>query len=88
MINCGMRLVTTNLTYKEVQPKLLMCVRHCYMVPFPLRASVWYEYRAGQEIDKMPSDAYLLAMRDAINAVAKIEGQPLLPDIYTPMRDS
>jgi hypothetical protein len=57
-----------------VPPKLLMCRKHWYMVPKPLRDAVWAEYRPGQEIDKQPSMAYLHVMRAAIDAVAAKEG--------------
>ena len=66
---------------KEIPPRLLMCLRHWRMVPLMLQAEVWRWYRPGQEIDKSPSDRYLVAMKNAINAVARLEGQPLLPEI-------
>ena len=53
----------------EVDPALLMCRRHWFMVPPPLRREVWRTYRPGQEDDKLPSDEYLLAARAAIEAV-------------------
>ena len=40
------------------------------MVPRALQQAVWREYRPGQEIDKMPSEAYLAVRREAIAAVA------------------
>lgn len=57
----------------EVAPSLLMCLKHWRMVPPPLKAAVWREYRRGQEVDKRPSPGYLKAAGDAIAAVAKIE---------------
>jgi len=49
------------------------------MVPKPLQEEVWKHYRRGQEVDKDPSREYLVAARNAINAVAEKEGQLLLP---------
>jgi hypothetical protein len=60
----------------SVPPKKLMCRRHWRMVPRDMQNAVWRHYRAGQEIDKRPSGAYLRAMLDAIKAVALLEGQP------------
>ena len=59
----------------EVPPKMLMCRRHWYMVPKPMRDEVWRTYRPGQEDDKAPSDDYLMAMDAAIRAVAEKEGR-------------
>lgn len=56
-----------------VPPKMLMCRKHWYMVPAPLRREVWRVYRPGQEIDKNPSSEYLDVMRAAIDAVAEKE---------------
>jgi hypothetical protein len=58
---------------KEIPPKLLMCLRHWRMVPERLQAEIWRTYRPGQEIDKMPSEAYMEAQRAAISAVAERE---------------
>jgi hypothetical protein len=57
-----------------VPPRLLMCRRHWYMVPKPLRDAVWAEYRPGQEIDKRPTREYLDIAHAAIEAVAEREG--------------
>lgn len=54
-----------------VSPKLLMCRRHWFMVPKPLRNVVWATYRTGQEIDKRPSEEWLVAADAAILAVAQ-----------------
>lgn len=59
-----------------VAPKMLMCRKHWYMIPKPLRDAVWAEYRPGQEIDKRPSAEYLKVMRAAIAAVAEKERKP------------
>lgn len=59
-----------------VPPKLLMCRRHWYMVPKPLRDAVWTYYRPGQETSKFsPSPPYLQAARAAIEAVEKAEAR-------------
>jgi len=62
-----------------VPPNLLMCRRHWYMVPKPLRDEVWHHYRPGQERHKRPSEAYLAAAKRAVDAVAAKEGQAALP---------
>ena len=59
----------------EISPRLLMCRRHWYMVPKPIRDQIWAEYRPGQENDKNPSMAYLRVMQAAIDAVAEKEGK-------------
>lgn len=61
---------------KEVPPKMLMCGRHWKMVPRRLQDEVWATYVPGQERRKDPTNAYLIAARDAINAVATKEGKP------------
>ncbi len=57
-----------------VPPKMLMCYRHWKMVPRPLQNEIWRTYRPGQEISKTPSDEYLVAFDNAVNAVAQKEG--------------
>ena len=47
----------------EVQPKMLMCAKHWRMVAPALQKRIRATYRPGQEIDKNPSRAYLLAQR-------------------------
>lgn len=56
-----------------VDPRLLMCGRHWRLVPRVLQRRIWATYVAGQEIRKDPTDAYLEAMRAAIEAVAETE---------------
>lgn len=56
-----------------VPPKMLMCLRHWYMVPRAIRVQVWKHYRPGQEVDKQPSREYLTVMKQAIEAVAAKE---------------
>jgi hypothetical protein len=60
----------------EVPPKLLMCRRHWFMVPKPLRDRVWATYRPGQEVDKKPSLEYVDAMEAAIASVYQAERPP------------
>lgn len=63
-----------------VRPSLLMCRRHWYMVPKPIRDWIWAAYRPGQEVTKDPSDEYMEAYRAAVGAVADAEGR------YNPYR--
>lgn len=63
----------------EVPPSLMMCKRHWFMVPKPLRKAVWHHYRSGQEVRKDPSPEYLEAAKAAIKAVETAEfGRRLL----------
>ena len=57
----------------DVDPRLLMCLRHWRLLPAPLKRAVWRHYREGQERTKDPSAAYMEAQRAAIDAVARIE---------------
>lgn len=59
----------------RVPPKMLMCRRHWYMVPKPLRDAVWGAYVPGQEIRKDPTDEYMDVQRAAVDAVARKEGR-------------
>ena len=59
----------------EVPPKMLMCRRHWFMVPKPLREEVWRTYRPGQEIDKSPTAEYMLAQGAAVSAVEQREAE-------------
>jgi hypothetical protein len=61
----------------EVHPSLLMCRRHWFMVPKPLRKDVWRLYQKGQEVTKEPSREYLAAAKAAIAAVAACEGRQM-----------
>lgn len=56
-----------------VPPKMMMCRKHWFMVPKPLRDAVWAEYRPGQEITKDPSVEYIDAAFAAVQAVADRE---------------
>lgn len=60
---------------ERVPPARLMCPRHWFMVPRPLRLAVWRTYKPGQEVTKTPSEAYLRAARVAVNSVAMQEGR-------------
>jgi hypothetical protein len=59
----------------SVPPEMLMCRKHWYMVPKPIRDRVWAEYRHGQCDDKNPSAAWHSAADAAINAVATREAK-------------
>ena len=59
-----------------VPPRMLMCRRHWRMVPYGLKLAVLSEYQPGQErLDgtAFPTDDYLDAAREAIDAVAAKE---------------
>lgn len=58
---------------KPVPPEMLMCRRHWYMVPLPLRRLVWATYRPGQCDDKNPSRRWHAAADAAIQAVYERE---------------
>lgn len=60
---------------------MLMCSHHWYMVPKSLQDAVWATYVAGQEVRKDPTREYLVAARNAINAVAEKEGKPTIPGL-------
>lgn len=49
----------------EVPPKMLACRAHWYALPRRIRDRIWRTYRAGQEIDKQPSDEYTAAFDEA-----------------------
>jgi hypothetical protein len=50
---------------KAVPPAMWGCKVHWFTLPKRLRDRIWATYRAGQEIDKRPSETYL----DAAKAV-------------------
>ncbi len=66
---------------KTVPPKLLMCAKHWRMCGPDIQRMIWRTYRPGQEIDKNPSRAYLLAQRAAVWAVFVEEGGCTWPDV-------
>ena len=59
-----------------VPPEMLMCKRHWFMVPKPIRDRVWATYRPGQCDDKDPSDPWHEAADAAIAAVYAKERTP------------
>lgn len=71
----GAHLCHANDCTERVPPRMLMCKRHWYMVPKPLRDAVWDNYVPGQERRKDPTAAYLSAAQAAIDAVARKEGR-------------
>lgn len=56
---------------EEVQPKLFMCRRHWYALPSSIRTAIWCAYRPGQEIDKQPSEEYLVIAEQAVTWLAE-----------------
>lgn len=50
----------------EVPPKMFMCRKHWYALPKWMRTRIWDLYRSGQEIDKEPSELYLIHARACI----------------------
>lgn len=61
-----------------VAPKFLMCWPHWKMVPGNIRKALWKEYRQGQEVDKRPTQEYLLVATAAVVAVALKEGRTVV----------
>ena len=59
----------------KVAPSMLFCKKHWAMCPKPQQRTIWATYRKGQEITKTPSREYLAAFREAVEAVAKLEGR-------------
>jgi hypothetical protein len=59
----------------EVEPRLLMCLRHWRMVPRVCARRIRETYRPGQEVTKNPSAEYLVAQKEAVAAVAAREGK-------------
>lgn len=55
---------------KTVPPRMLMCAPHWYSLPRVIQATVWREYRGGQEVDKRPSFRYLAVQRRAVALTA------------------
>lgn len=49
---------------KEVPPAMWGCSTHWFKLPARLRAKIWATYKAGQEITKTPSEAYLEASKE------------------------
>lgn len=62
----------------HVPPKMFMCKKHWFMVPYGLRVAVWAEYQPGQEkLDgtAFPTEGYLAVTQEAIEAVAAKEAR-------------
>jgi len=53
---------------EQVAPDMLMCPRHWYLVPKPLRSAVWAAWRHGAGAG---SPAHQAAIRAAISAVSR-----------------
>lgn len=64
----------------HVQPEMLMCKRHWFMVPKRIRDAVWATYRPGQCDDMSPSREWHVAADAAIGFVAMKEKQPTSPN--------
>ena len=58
-----------------VPPKMWGCKTHWFRLPGALRHAIWKAYRPGQEIDKHPSEAYLLAAQRAQEWIALFESE-------------
>jgi hypothetical protein len=66
---------------QNVPPKLLMCAKHWRLVPRKIQIQVWKHYRPGQEIDKLPSQDYILIQRCAVWSVYVLEGNCSWQDV-------
>ncbi len=44
---------------RAVPPAMWGCKPHWFKLPLRLRNRIWATYRAGQEIDKRPSEDYM-----------------------------
>lgn len=58
-----------------VPPEMWGCKKHWFMVPREIRNRIWATYRIGQCDDLNPSMEYCQAAKDAVIAVAKVEGR-------------
>ena len=56
-----------------VPPAMFMCSRHWFMLPKPMRNSIWRVYRPGQEEDKQPSPEYIQTARACVKYLERIE---------------
>lgn len=65
-----------------VPPMMWGCRRHWFMVPKPIRDRIWATYRPGQCDDWQPSAAYCEAAREAVIAVARLEGREPDTELY------
>ena len=48
---------------KQCPPAMWGCKQHWFTLPKFLRDQIWKAYRPGQEIDKRPSDVYLVVAK-------------------------
>ena len=55
----------------EVPPARWGCKPHWFRLPRNIRNDIWQTYRAGQEVDKRPSAAYIVAARRAQEWIAE-----------------
>jgi hypothetical protein len=62
---------------KQVPLKMLMCKKHWFMVPKPMRDTIWAEYSPGQENDMsgLGNEAYMQAVKAAVDYLADQEPQ-------------
>lgn len=65
---------------EPVRPRYLMCRRHWFMVERSLRDAVLAAYVPGQEAGlARPTRAYVVAVHNAVAAVAALEGKSVAP---------
>lgn len=57
-----------------VPPRMFMCKRHWFMLPYATRDAIWAVYVPGQEVRKDPSPEYLDVAQRAIDWLAAKEG--------------
>lgn len=72
---------------------MLMCLRHWRMVPKVLQNAIWEHYRPGQEVDKRPTEEYMIVQKCTVlyvaikekkvdEKVAMVELMSMLPEEY------
>lgn len=63
---------------KQVPLKMLMCKPHWFMLPKPLRDTIWAEYTPGQENDMsgLSNSNYMNAVKEAMKYIADKESAP------------
>lgn len=52
---------------EQIDPDMLMCPRHWYLVPKPLRRAVWIAWRRGAGAGSAAHRAAILAAITAVN---------------------
>jgi hypothetical protein len=55
---------------RRVPPSMFMCGKHWFSLRAATRASIWREYRPGQENTKDPSARYMAVQRRAVAEAA------------------